>query len=128
MYLLYFPPDRQNQLVTLLPDDDIKHAMLNKCEKKVVEQGYNYIDDPIDFMVEFFETRIENLEKIISPSVSSRNRNKNKKGSKIRRAATFVNFEDKDTDNEYKGKKLCKYHITCGHTTDECAIPKALIR
>ena len=65
-YLLYFPPDRPGQLVTSFPDDDIKenlhHAMPNPWKKKMVEQGYNYIDCPILSMAEFFETRIKNLE------------------------------------------------------------------
>ena len=68
-YLPYFPPDRPGQLVTSLPDDDIKeilyHAMPNTWKKKMIEQGYNYLDGPIHAMAEFFETRIENLEKSI---------------------------------------------------------------
>ena len=35
----------------------------------MVEQGYNYLDCLIRSMAEFFETRIENLEKSIQPSV-----------------------------------------------------------
>ena len=39
-YLLYFPPDCAGQLVTSLPDDDIKeilyHAMSNMWKKKLV--------------------------------------------------------------------------------------------
>ena len=41
-------PDYPGQLVTSLPDDNIKetlyHVMPNMWEKKMVEQGYNYID------------------------------------------------------------------------------------
>ena len=49
----------------------------------MVKQGYNYLDGPIHSMAEFFETRIENLEKSIPPSVPSRNRKKkSKKASK----------------------------------------------
>ena len=40
-------------------------------------------------MVEFCETRIENLEKSIPPSVPSRNNRKSKKGSKKRKSVTF---------------------------------------
>ena len=58
-YLPYFSPDCPGQQVTSLPDDDIKeilyHTMPNTWKKKMVEQRYNYLD-------EFFETRIENLE------------------------------------------------------------------
>ena len=44
--------------------------------KKMVEQGYNYLDGPIDSMVVFFDTRIEHLETLIPPSVPSRNKKK----------------------------------------------------
>ena len=64
-YLPYFPPDRPGQLVSSLPDDDIKeilyHAMPNTWKKKMVEQWYNYSDHPTHSMTKFFETRIENL-------------------------------------------------------------------
>ena len=70
MYLQYFPPDRPGQLVTSLPDDDIKeilyHAMPNTWKKKMVEQGYNYLDGLIYSVAEFFKTRIfsRNREKL----------------------------------------------------------------
>ena len=61
-YLLCFPPDHPGLLVTSLPDDDIKkilyRAMPNTWEKKMVEQGYNYLDGPIHSMAKFFENRI----------------------------------------------------------------------
>ena len=53
-YLLYLLPDQPGQPVTSLPDDDIKeilyHAMPNTSEKKMVEQGYNSLDSPINSM------------------------------------------------------------------------------
>ena len=57
----------------------------------MVEQGHNYLHGPIHSMVKFFMSRIENLEKSIPPSVPSRNRKKNKKGSKKRKIATSNN-------------------------------------
>ena len=46
----------------------------------MLEQGCNYIDDPILSIAEFFEIRIENLEKSIlprdSPFHSPRDRNR----------------------------------------------------
>ena len=123
-YLPYFPPDRPGQQVTSLPDDDIKeilyHAMPNTWKKKMIEQGYNYLDGPIHSMEVFFETRIENLEKSISPSVPSRKRKKSKKVSKKRKGVTFDDSEDEDSEKEHKGKQFCQYHGTCGHPTDEC--------
>ena len=77
IYLPFFSPYLPGQLVIPLPDDDVKeilyHNMPNTREKKMVEQGYNYLDGSIHSMVEFFETRIENLEKSILPSVLSKN-------------------------------------------------------
>ena len=51
-----------------------------------------------------------------------------KKGSKKRKAATVDNSEDKGSDEENKGKKLCKFHGTCGHTADEYRTLTVLIR
>ena len=54
--------------------------MPNTLKKKMVEHGYNHLDGPIYSMEEFFETRIENLEKSIPPSVPSRNKKNPRKG------------------------------------------------
>ena len=61
------------------------HAMPNTWEKKIVEQGYNYLDGPVHSMAEFFETRIEILQKSIPPSVPSKNK-KTKRKALIRQA------------------------------------------
>ena len=62
----------------------------------MIEQGYLYLNDPVHGMAEFFETRIENLEKSVPPSVPSRKRKK--KGSqenpKKRKAVTYKVSED----------------------------------
>ena len=132
MYLPYFPPDLPGQLVTSLPDDDIEeilyHAMPNMWKKKLVEQGYNNLDGPIHSMVELFETRIENGEKSIPPSVPSRNRKKSKKGSKKRKSVTFDNSEDEDSKDKHTGNKFCQYDGMCSHTTDKCTTLKALVK
>ena len=86
--------------------------------EKMIEQGYNYLDGPIYSMVEFFKTRIENLENSIPPSVPSRNRKKNKKDSNKYKAVTFDNADDEDLYEGHKGKKFCKFHGICGHTTE----------
>ena len=91
----------------------------------MVKQGYNYLDSPIHFMAEFFETRIENLEKSIPPSVPSRNRKKSKRGSRI---MSFDDSRDEDSEEEHKGKKFCQYHCTCGHNTDECTTLKTPVK
>ena len=121
-YLSHFPPDLPGQLVISLPDDDINellyHAMPYTWKKKMVEQGYNYLDGSIHSMVELLETRIENLEKSIPPKVPSRNR-KTKKKHKEKKATTSVNSKEEDSDKDKKGEKFCKYHGKCSHTSDE---------
>ena len=79
-------------------------------------------------MAEFFETRIENLEKSIPPSIPSRNNRKSKKGSKKRNSITFDDSDDEDSDQGHSGKKFCQYHGMCGHTTDQCTTLKALVK
>ena len=126
-YSLYFPPDHPGQLVTYFHDDNIKeilyHAMPNTWEKKMVKQGYNYLDGPI-----FFETRTENLEKSIPPSVPTRNNRKSKKGSMEKKLVTFDDADDEDSDEGHLGKKFCHYHYACGHTKDQCTTLKALVK
>ena len=57
-------------------------------------------------MAEFFETRIENLDKSIPPSVSSRNKKEFKKGSKKRKLVTLLDPEDEDSENSIKTKSF----------------------
>ena len=114
-YVPYFPPDCIGQMVTALPDNEVKeilyHAMPNSWRKKMTEQGYSYLDRSIQEMSGLFETRIENLETPATPpAVSSLTRKKKK--SKNRKA---VSFEDSDEDcSEGKKspskKKCCQYH------------------
>ena len=94
----------------------------------MVEQGYNYLDGPIHSMAKFFETRIENLEKSIPPSVPSRNNKRNKKGSKKRKLVTFDDPEDEDSKDKCRGTKVFQYHYMCGHTTEECTTHNALVK
>ena len=42
------------------------HTLPNTWKKKMVEQGYNYLDGSIKNMTEFFESRIENPERFDS--------------------------------------------------------------
>ena len=58
-------------MVTALPDDEVKeilnHATTNVWRKKIIEQGYNYLDRSIQEMTVFFETRIERQETPAAP-------------------------------------------------------------
>ena len=47
--------------------------MSNSWEEWMTEQGYDYLDGPIQSMAKFFEIRIENIEKLIPPTVPSTN-------------------------------------------------------
>ena len=69
--------------------------MPNMWKKKMVEQGYNYLDGPIHSMAEIIEIRIE---KSIPPNVPSRNNRKSKNGSKRRKLVTFDDSDDEDSD------------------------------
>ena len=99
-----------------------------KKENGRTRSQYNYLDASIHSMAEFFKTRIENLKKSIPLSFPSRNSKKPKKGSKKRKAVTFNDSEDKDSDQGHTGKKFCQYHGTCRHTTDQYTTLKALVK
>ena len=94
----------------------------------MVEQGYNCLDGSIHSMAEFFKTRIKNLEKLIPPSVPSRNNRKSKKGSKKRNAITFNDSENEDLDQGHSQMMFCQYQGTCGHTTDQNSTLKAQVK
>ena len=64
-------------------------------------------------MAEFFETKIENLEKSIPPSIPSRNK-KNKKGFKKRKAVTLSVSEDEDLDKEQNWKMFANTKVRVG--------------
>ena len=119
-YLPCFPPDYSGRLVTSLPDDDIRdilhHTMPNTWKKNIVEHGCNYLDGPNHSMAEFFDMRIENLEKSIPPSVPSGISNSNRKVSKKRKGVTFIDSQDEDFVQGHTGKKFCHYKGTCEHT------------
>ena len=36
--------------------------------------------------------------------------------------------DEMDSDEEEKGKRICKYHGTCGHTTKKCTALETLIK
>ena len=57
-YLPYILPDCLGQLVVSLPHDKeiLYHAMSNMWKKVMAEEGYNYLDDSIHSMEEFFKT------------------------------------------------------------------------
>ena len=77
-------------------------------------------------MVEFFDTRIKNLEKSISPRVPPRNMKTKKKNVKKRKALTYKDIKDEDSGEEKSSTST--YHNTCEYNMDECATLKALIR
>ena len=80
------------------------------------------------FQLVLFETRIENLEKSIAPSVPSRNSKKSKKCPKERRAIIFGDSQDKDSQQETQGNNFCQYHNTCGQTSDESTTLNVLVK
>ena len=86
-YLPYLLPDYIGQLITALPDDEVKemlyHTMLNSWRKKMTKQGNNHLEKSIQEMSGFFKTRVENLETLaLPPALRSLSRKKKKKNSK----------------------------------------------
>ena len=64
-YIPYIPPDYVGQMVTALPDHEVKKILyytMNSWRKKLTEQGYNYLDRSIQEISGFFEARVEYLE------------------------------------------------------------------
>ena len=90
----------------------------------MIEQGNKFLDVLIQYMAEFFEVKIENLEKLIPPSIPSRYKKKSKK----RKAVALEDSGGEDSEEETKRKQFCKHHGMCGHTTDKNNTHKALIK
>ena len=44
------------------------------------------------------------------------------------KSVTFSDYEDEDSEEEQGLEKICRYRGTCGHTTDECTLLKALVK
>ena len=64
-YLVEFPPDTEGQETAPLPATKSWtsfHSMPTTWKIKMVEQGFNYTGSTVKEMVDFFETRVENLE------------------------------------------------------------------
>ena len=123
-YLPCFAPDYIGQMVTALPDDEVKeilyHAMPNLWRKKMIKQAYNNLDMSIQEMSGFFETRVKNLETPAPPSgVRSLTRKKKKKNFKKQKAVSFEH-SNKDCSDDKKPssrEKFCQYHGKCSHST-----------
>ena len=116
-HLPYFPPDCIGQMVTALPDDEVKEILYHTIPYlwggKLTEQGYNYLDRSIQEISGFFETSVENLETPAPPpAVRSLTRKKKKKCSKKQKAVSFEDFDEDSSDDEQPSsrKKFCQYH------------------
>ena len=127
-YLPSFPPDSMGQNVVALSDDELKDvlyvAMPDSYQRKMTEQGYNYLDPAVSLhtMTDFFEARCENLE-------SKKKSKKGKKGSKKSKSVLFSEASDEEfSEDEKSTKKYCAYHGLCSHTSDACDTLKELIK
>lgn len=132
-YLDSFPPDSPGQQVEKLPDHEIKeilfYAMPKSWQKRMTEQGYNYMDDAVSVqhMADFFEARCENLE------VKTEKKAKKERKASSKKSKSSVKFdeesEDSSDDERPKAKRpYCLYHGRCGHTSDKCDVIKDLIK
>ena len=115
-YLDSFPPDSPGQQVDKLPDHEVKeilfYAMPKTWQKRMTEQGYNYMDDAVSVqhMADFFEARCENLE--TKPEKKSK---KDKKASskKGKSSVQFQEDSEEDSSEDEKPKAsrpYCLYH------------------
>ena len=92
----------------------------------MVEQGYNYLDGSIQSMAEFFETRIEILERFDCKNDSNKVL---KIKSNKRRKHSNQNVSDvKSSQRTERGKKFCQYHSTCGNIVKKCTFTKTLVK
>ena len=125
-YLPYFPPDHVGQIVTALPDDEVKeilyNTMPNSWSKKTIKQGHNYLDRSIQEIPGFFETMVENLKiPALLPAIKSLTRKKKKKNSKKWKAVSFEDSDEDSSDDKKppSKKKSCQYHRKCSHSMDK---------
>ena len=131
----YFPADCMGQIVTALPDDEVKdilyQAMPNTWRKILTVQGYNYQNRSFQEMSGFFITRVENLcTSAPPPAIRSLSRKKKKKTSKKQKAVTFEDSDDDSSEHEKPSswKKFCQYRGKFSHSTDKCFKVKAQIK
>ena len=92
----------------------------------MVEQWYNYINGSIQHMTDFFETRIENLERIDSKKDSKKNQHK--KFNKKRKHSNNNVSDGKTSQGTESGKKYCQYHGMCGHSINKYMLVKILVQ
>ena len=92
----------------------------------MVDRGYNYLDGSIQSMAEFFETRIENLE--IFDFKKDSNKVQKAKSNKKRKYSNQNVSEEKNCSGTEGGKKFCKCHSTCRHSTNECTLIRVLVQ
>ena len=133
-YLTYFPPDTPTQEVGKMSIDELKeilyHAMPNSWQKKMTEQGFNYIAYRLDQICDFFQTRCENLESQAETSSDKKKKSSGKKkGKKKVKISEASDSSSAESEAEGKSeKKHCIYHGWCGHTSNRCQTLKELIR
>ena len=69
-YLEEFPPDTEGQETSPLPADEIMdiiyHSAHTTRKNKMIEQGFNHANSTIKEMTDYFEIRVQNLEKMFS--------------------------------------------------------------
>ena len=77
-------------------------------KKENVKQGYNYLDDSIQSMAEFFEIKIENIERFDSEK-DSRRTSSTRKGNKLIR--TFLKKNILNVQKQERNSKSIMVHV-----------------
>ena len=137
-YLDKFPTDVEGVMGTRLPDDELKeiiyHAIPNSWRKQMTLQGFNYPTEDIVEMIRFCEQRLEAMEpkaEISAKKKKSKSSGK-KTSSKKKVKVTWQSSEEEEEeesseDEKPQGRKYCRLHGMCSHTTDACRDLKEMI-
>ena len=114
-----------------IPEDKVNDLLYSATPgswiKKMMEQGYNYLDAAVivQTMAYFFEFGFANLEEKHKGQESKKER----KASKKHKSFQFEEDSDEDSSEDQKlRKKYCTYHGVCSHTTDAFTTHKELIK
>ena len=97
----------------------------------MIEQGLNYADSIVKEMINFFKTRVENLQPKEEKKKSSAAAKKTLKKIKNRKQedsdSSVVESSEESTDARCPNKKYCILHDECSHSTDNCKDMRAMV-
>ena len=100
-------------------------------KNKIIKQGFNYADSTIKEMIDFFETRVENLEpkedRKMSSSASKKPRKALKKRKREDSDSSVIESSDESTEARFPTRKYCILHGKCSHSTAYYKVLRAMV-